>query len=39
VDELQNVKDKVQPEIIHVWQSVELVEKLIELSSKHGMFA
>ena len=36
VEELQGVKEKVAPEMFHVWQSIDLVEKLIELSHSHN---
>ncbi len=33
LDELTGIKEKVTPEFLHVWLSVDLVEKLLNLSN------
>ena len=35
IDELTGIKDKVSIEFLHVWLSVDLVERLIQLSDTH----
>jgi hypothetical protein len=35
IEEITGIKDKVPPEILHVWLSVDLVERLIILSDSH----
>jgi hypothetical protein len=35
IEELTGIKEKVSPEFLHVWLSVDLVERLILLSDTH----
>lgn len=35
IDEITGVKDKVSSESLNVWLSVDVVEKLIQLSDSH----
>jgi len=35
IDEITGIKDKVPAEFLHVWLSVDLVERLILLSDTH----
>ena len=36
IDEIGGIKDKIAPEVLHVWTSVDLVERLIQLSDSHS---
>lgn len=36
VEELSGIKDKVQPELLQVWLSVDLVERLVQLSTNQN---
>jgi len=39
ISELQDMKDRAEPlESIEVWQSVDLIERLIILSENQGLF-
>ena len=35
IDEITGIKDKVSMEFLHVWLSVDLVERLLILSDSH----